>query len=335
MQHKQLGTLTVGAIGLGCMGMSEFYGVTDETENLATLHRALELGCNFLDTADIYGHGDNEELVGRAIRDWQGGRDQIVVASKFGILRKREDPGYRGISGQAAYVRRACDASLKRLGLDVIDLYYVHRVDRTIPIEETIGAMADLVRAGKVRDLGISECGPNTLRRAHAVHPITALQSEYSLWSRDVEQSILPLCRELGIAFVPYSPLGRGFLSGEIKSRSDFSADDFRRHMPRFSQENFASNLQVVSKVNELARAKGVSASQLALAWVLAQGQAYGLTVVPIPGTKRIRYLEQNIQAADVSLTAEDMADIAKVDVRSSIAGNRYGDMKFVNIESA
>jgi aryl-alcohol dehydrogenase-like predicted oxidoreductase len=335
MQRTQLGTLTVGAIGLGCMGMSEFYGATDETESLATLHRALELGCNFLDTADIYGQGDNEELVGRAIRSWAGGRDQIVVASKFGILRKREDPSFRGISGQAAYVREACDASLKRLRLDVIDLYYIHRVDRTIPIEETIGAMADLVRVGKVRALGISECGPDTLRRAHAVHPITAVQSEYSLWSRDVEQSILPLCRQLGIAFVPYSPLGRGFLSGEIKSRSDFAADDFRRHMPRFSEENFASNLQVVGKVNELALAKGVSASQLALAWVLAQGEAYGVTVVPIPGTKRIRYLEQNIQAADVKLSADDIANIAKVDVRSSIAGNRYGDMKFVNIESA
>jgi aryl-alcohol dehydrogenase-like predicted oxidoreductase len=335
VQQQTLGPMTVGSIGLGCMGMSEFYGATDEVESIATIHRALDLRCNLLDTADIYGHGDNEILVGRAIRSWHGRRDQIVVASKFGILRKRDDPGYRGISGQAAYVRQACEASLQRLGLDVIDLYYIHRVDRTIPIEETVGAMADLVRQGKVRALGISECGPQTLRRAHVVHPITAVQSEYSLWTRDVEQSILPLCKELGIAFVPYSPLGRGFLSGEIKSRSDFSADDFRRHMPRFSEANFAGNLRVVAKLNELALAKGVTASQLALAWVLARGREYGLTVLPIPGTKRIRYLEQNIQAAKIVLTQAELSAIADVDVDSVITGNRYGDMQFVNIESA
>jgi aryl-alcohol dehydrogenase-like predicted oxidoreductase len=333
---ESLGVLTnVGRIGLGCMGMSEFYGATDEAGSIATIHQSLEQGANMLDTADIYGYGDNEVLVGKAIRSSSVARDKIVLATKFGILRKREDPKFRGMSGSAAYVKQACDASLKRLGLDTIDLYYVHRIEGQVPIEETVSAMADLVKEGKVRALGLSECGPETLKRAHGVHPISAVQSEYSLWSRDVEQSVLPTCKALGIAFVPYSPLGRGFLSGAIKSRADFSADDFRLGQPRFSADNFASNLSIVSKLSEIAVAKQITPSQLALAWVLAQQAVQGVSIFPIPGTKQVRYLKENLAALKIELSPADLASINAASPAAEIAGQRYADMRFVNIESA
>ncbi|HSD18936.1 MAG TPA: aldo/keto reductase, partial [Anaeromyxobacter sp.] len=298
MEKRRVGRqgLAVSAIGLGCMGMSEFYGPADETEAVATIHRALELGIDLLDTADMYGPFKNEELVGRAIRDR---RDRVVIATKFGNER-RADGTWVGVNGKPEYVRSACEASLRRLGVDVIDLYYQHRVDRTVPIEDTVGAMAELVRAGKVRWLGLSEAAPATIRRAHAVHPISALQTEYSLWSRDPEDEILPTVRALGIGFVAYSPLGRGFLSGRFRSLDDPPADDFRRNNPRFQGENFARNLELVDHVRELAGARGVTASQLALAWVLAQGD----DIVPIPGTKRRAYLDENLGATAVTLTA-------------------------------
>lgn len=317
MQTRILGSLKVSAIGLGCMGMSEFYGPADEKEALATLERARELGVTFLDTADIYGMGKNEELVGRAVREH---RSDFVIATKFGIVRDPKNPAFRGISGRPEYVRACCDASLRRLGIDVIDLYYQHRVDLDTPIEETVGAMAELVRAGKVRFLGLSEAGPANIRRAHSVHPITALQSEYSLWTRDPEDGILDTCRELGIGFVPYSPLGRGFLTGEIRRFEDFAPDDFRRFNPRFQGENFQKNLQLVDKLRELAAHKGVTPSQLALAWVMAKGDF----IVPIPGTKRRDRLEENVAAAAIRLSPEELAAIEAVAPPGVAAGTRY-----------
>ena len=325
MQQRKLGRegLVVSAQGLGCMGMSDFYGERDEREAVATIHQALELGVNFLDTSDMYGPFTNEELIGRAIK---GRRNQVVIATKFGIVRSNQPapnggwPPITGVSGRPEYVRSACDASLKRLGVDHIDLYYQHRVDAEVPIEETVGAMAELVQAGKVRFLGLSEAAPPTIRRAHKVHPVSALQTEYSLWSREPEDEILPTLRELGIGFVPYSPLGRGFLTGQLKSYEDFPPDDYRRNSPRFQGENFAKNLQLVAKVVDLAARKGVTAGQLALAWVLAQGD----DMVPIPGTKRIKYLEENVRAADIALTPEELAAIAAIIPRGAVSGDRY-----------
>ncbi|KAA2235796.1 aldo/keto reductase [Salinarimonas soli] len=318
MQQRTLGSLDVSALGLGCMGMSEFYGPGDEAESIATIQRALDLGVAFLDTADMYGVGRNEELVGRAIR---GRRHEVILATKFGNVR---GPGGErlGISGKPDYVRQACEASLRRLGVEVIDLYYQHRVDPQTPIEETVGAMAELVRQGKVRHLGLSEAGPETIRRAHAVHPITALQTEYSLWSRDPEGGILDTVRALGIGFVPYSPLGRGFLTGQIKSIEDLAPDDFRRNGPRFQGENFQKNLDLVQVVETMAREKGCTPAQLALAWVLAQGP----DIVPIPGTKRRSYLEENLGALGVSLTADDMARIDRALPPGAAAGTRYAE---------
>ncbi len=328
MQQRKLGSqgLVVSIMGLGCMGMSEFYGPTDEKESIATIHRALELGVNFLDTSDMYGPFTNEELLCRAIHDR---RDQVIIATKFGIQRS-SDPMQRSISGRPEYVRAACEGSLRRLGIDTIDLYYQHRVDASVPIEETVGAMAELVKAGKVRYLGLSEAAPATLRRAHAVHLISALQTEYSLWSRDPEDEILPTVRELGIGFVPYSPLGRGFLTGQFKRFEDLAPDDFRRYSPRFMGENFQKNLQLVDKVTELAQAKGVTPGQLALAWVLAQGD----DIVPIPGTKRRTYLEENIAAAAIHLTPAELAAIDAVLPPGAASGDRYPEisMRFVNL---
>jgi aryl-alcohol dehydrogenase-like predicted oxidoreductase len=319
MQTRTLGRSgpTVSALGLGCMGMSEFYGAGDDDESIAVIHRAIALGANFLDTADVYGPHTNERLVGRAIADR---RDQVVLATKFGSVRDPANPSYRGVNGRPEYVKQACEDSLQRLGVDHIDLYYQHRVDVDTPIEETVGAMAELIAEGKVRYLGLSEAAPETLRRANAVHQITALQTEYSLWSRDPEDEILPTCRELGIGFVAYAPLGRGFLTGQIKTLDDLADDDFRRRDPRFQGENLQRNLDLVAKVQELAAAKGVTAPQLALAWVLAQGD----DIVAIPGTKRRSRLEENVAAADVELSADELAQIA--DVVPEVAGERYAE---------
>ena len=328
LQNRTLGTtspLTVSALGLGCMGMSEFYGTGDEDQGIATIHRALDLGVTFLDTADMYGPFTNERLVGRAIA---GRRDEVQLATKFG--NERLPDGTRvGINGRPEYVRAACDASLERLGVDHIDLYYQHRVDKTVPIEETVGAMAELVEAGKVRHLGLSEASAETIRRAHATHPITALQSEYSLFTRDLEDEILPTIRELGIGLVPYSPLGRGILTGAITSESSLAENDSRRsaYFPRLNGEGLQANLKLVAAVRAIADEKGCTPGQLALAWVLAQGD----DVAPIPGTKRVKYLEENVGATDVALTAADLAALDQAVPRDAVVGDRYGDMSSID----
>jgi aryl-alcohol dehydrogenase-like predicted oxidoreductase len=328
MEQRRLGTqgLAVSALGLGCMGMSDFYGAADEAESIGTIHRAVELGITFLDTADMYGPFKNEELVGRAIRDR---RDRVVVATKFGNERLA-DGTFVGVNGKPDYVRSACDASLKRLAIDHIDLYYQHRVDPSVPIEDTVGAMSELVRAGKVKYLGLSEAAPATIRRAHATHPISALQTEYSLWTRDPEDAVLPTVRELGIGFVAYSPLGRGFLSGRFRTPDDFEPDDWRRHNPRFQGENFEKNLELVARIEQLARERGATASQLALAWLLSRGS----DVVPIPGTTKRARVEENAAAAEMRLSPADLAQLDEIAPKGAAAGERYpaAAMKSLNL---
>ena len=329
MKTRRLGKKgpTISALGLGCMGMSEFYGPTDEAESMATLHRALDLGITYLDTADVYGPFKNEVLVGHAIR---GRRNQVFLATKFGILRS-EDPNYRGVSGKPEYVKQSLEASLKRLGVDVVDLYYQHRIDPNVPVEETAGAMAQLVKEGKVRYLGLSEAGPKTIRRAHAVYPITAVQNEYSLWTRDPEDGVLAVCRELGIGFVPYSPLGRGVLTGKITRLDDLAKDDFRKTTPRFEKANFKKNLELADRLSQMAAERGCTAGQLALAWVLAQGEY----IVPIFGTKRRTYLEENVGALDVDLTAEELKRLDRLFPKDAVVGARYGEAMMTLISKA
>jgi len=318
MESRRLGSLEVSALGLGCMGMSEFYGPTDEAEGIATIHRALELGVTLLDTADMYGPFTNEELVGKAIRN--GKRDQVVLATKCGIVREPGKPTVRGLDGSPAYIRQACDASLRRLGVDHVDLYQLHRKDPNVPIEDSVGAMAELVSAGKTRAIGLSEVGAGALRRAHAVHPIASLQSEYSLLSREVEAEVLPACRELGIGFLAYSPLGRGMLTGRYRSRADFGADDYRQWSPRFAEGAFEKNLDLALRAAALAEKKGCSATQLALAWLLARGRE----IVPIPGTKSRKRLEENCAAVDVALTAAELAELERAIPKGAVVGERY-----------
>jgi aryl-alcohol dehydrogenase-like predicted oxidoreductase len=325
MKTRKLGSLTVSALGLGCMGMSEFYGARDDAESLATIHRALELGVTLLDTADMYGPFINEELVGRAI---EGKRDRVVLATKCGIVRDPADPKKRGFNGTAAYIRASCEGSLKRLRVDVIDLYQLHRVDPATPIEESARALGDLVKAGLVRSVGLSEASASTLRRAHAVHPIASVQTEYSLWTRDPEDDVLATCEELGIGFLAYSPLGRGFLTGAIKKPSDLGAEDFRHNTPRFQGENFDQNLAIVARVEEIARSLEVTPPQLALAWLLAQKDF----IVPIPGTKRRKYLEENCASADVRLSPEDLARLSAAIPKGMAAGTRYPAWNMVNV---
>ncbi|WP_259015503.1 aldo/keto reductase [Emticicia fluvialis] len=328
MKQSKLGNqgLVASQMGLGCMGMSEFYGNSDDTESLRTINHAIDAGINLLDTSDIYGPFKNEVLLGKVLKER---RHEVVLATKFGIVRSATDPTVRGFNGTPEYCKKACDNSLQRLGIDTIDLYYLHRVDPNVPIEETVGAMADLVKEGKVRYIGLSEAAPATLRRAFKVHPVSALQTEYSLWSREPEDEIIPTCRELGIGFVPYSPLGRGFLTGEIKSFDDLAADDFRRFSPRFQGENFNKNLVLVDKIKQLAAQKGCTASQLALAWVMAQGD----DVFPIPGTRRIKYLDENMAAADIKLTAAELTEINSIAPKNIAVGDRYpaASMQFLN----
>ena len=330
MKTRSLGRsgLTVSALGLGCMSMSEFYGPGDDTESIATIHRAIELGVTFFDTADVYGPFKNEELVGRAIK---GKREKLMIATKFGIVRDPADPKARGVNGKPEYIRKSCESSLRRLGTDYIDLYYQHRVDPNTPIEETVGGLADLVKEGKIRHIGLSEASVKTIRRAAKVHSITALQTEYSLWSRDPEDEILATCRELGIGFVAYSPLGRGFLTGQIKRFEDFAPDDFRRGITRFQGDNFQKNVDLVAKVEEIAKQKGCTPSQLALAWVLAQGD----DIVPIPGTRRRTRLEENLKSVDVRLTGEDLRQIEETFPRGIVSGERYSEQMMKLIDAA